>query len=343
MQCSNTHFATMLSMWSRGILISTFAGTAAEIVCQKDFQNTADMGGRADTDQRLGYWTEGAGHGHLLCQGIDANGTVVKSTCEFNGANIGFKTGWQSANPHGEVRWELTEVNGQSVSKGTLEVPAVYTEYELKSDDCGTGDGGDPFQFSDAMVVENKLGGTSATITALAFLNDGKKKDVLKKGKAVYSVEADMGSCKLEMMVKIPVNPDGDTTFAININFHKDEGEEELNAGLTAENKDNMVEISSDLDAADGSKVVLVMARGLVCESTESNIANEDITISDLSRFPEDRSFTYSVSKSAADGCEFLYWDPTMTPFGGSGGSSGAVGLSLAGVAATLLTAVQLI
>jgi hypothetical protein len=333
----------MFSKLGQGIILSTLTSTNAEIVCQSDFQGTTDMGGRGENDQRLAYWVEGDGHAHLLCQGKMANGSYVQSTCEFRGGSIGFKTGWQSANPHGEVRWELTEVNGQAVSKGTIEVPSAYSKHALKSDGCGTGDGGDPFQFRDAMVVENKLGGTSATITALAFRNDGVKAEVLTN--EVYSVDADMGSCKLEMMVKIPVNPNGDTTFGISIRFHKDEGEEELNQGLTAANKDGMVEISSSLDAADGSKVALVMARGLICESSKQALANEDITISDLSNFPDDNTFTYSVKQSAASSCEFLYWDPTMTPFAGGGvtvtDTDRSFGAGLAGAVAALVTAVH--
>lgn len=308
--------------------VAALSGAWAAIVCQDDFEgvdpsSAEAKGGRKATDQRLGARFEKKGHAHLLCEGVDKNGTTVQSTAEFRGANIGFKSGWQSANPYGEVRWELTDVNGQQLPEyGDISIPGKYSKYLVCGDKPPKLDG-QVSQFSDAMVLENKLqpnSDHSATITALAFLNDDAKSSVLE-GEA-YSIEQDMGGCKLEMMVKVPVNADGDTTFTININFHKDEGEAALNAGLTARNENGMIVIDSSLQTSDGSKTALSMASSLICvekdAATGKSLSNEDVTISDLSNFPkESRSFTYTIPKEVTEDqkCYDLYWDPGMTPF----------------------------
>lgn len=328
----------MRSLCGQLAQVAALSGAWAEIVCMDNFEGVDPtspdaLGGRNATDQRLGAMFEKVGHGHLKCEGLDSEGSIVQVTAELRGANIGFKAGWQSANPFGEVRWALTDVNGEQLPEfGEITIPQKYQKYLI----CGDNPpniGNGIAQFSDALVLENKLqpaSARSATITALAFLNDAKKASVLN-GNEVYSLEQDMGGCKMEFMVKVPVNTAGDTTFAININFHMDnteanpKAEEELNAGLTARNVNGMVVIDSALTTSDGSKTALAMAESLICvkagATTGTSLDSKDVTISDLSGFPADRSFTYTIPKAVTDAgqCDFLYWDPTATPFATKG------------------------
>jgi hypothetical protein len=293
---------------------TTAAPHATGMTCIQDFQGSYELGGRSMSDNRLGTKMEQPGHGHLLCEGVNVTGGIVRTTTEFRAGNIGMKTGWQSANPFGEARFNLVEVNGVSLTFGTLAIKSGYEQHKI----CGSGQ--DVWQFADAMVIENTLSDSATKITGYAFLNEATKNTVMA-GETLFSVPLAMGSCKLEVVVAIPVNANGDTTFAVEVMFHRDEGEEELNNGLrlNSAGEELIIESDSKLGMADGTNKTMTMAKGVVCAKTKTAVPASAITLT-LPNMPQETRFVYSVARSAVAECEMLYWDPTMTPYGGDQG-----------------------
>merc|ERR1712232_135564 len=137
-----------------------------------------------DTDQKLGAWKESNGNAHLLCESSIVDGRVVRTTTELKRGKVGFKTGWQSANPYGQINFEVTSVNEHQTSEGSIGIVSGYDKYKV----CGSADGGDPWQFGDVMgIINNVGGGNGAQIMAYAFRNDATK-EIVMAGENLFSI-----------------------------------------------------------------------------------------------------------------------------------------------------------
>ena len=82
---------------------------------------------------------------------------LIHSDTQYFRTELGMKMGWQSANPDGEIRARLIEINGVELStddngngnaKATTVIAPGYENYKL----CGNGDGGTPWEFGDALA-----------------------------------------------------------------------------------------------------------------------------------------------------------------------------------------------
>jgi hypothetical protein len=349
------------------LLVGVLASAAlAKPTClsNHDFNGPA-RGGRARSDQMLGVYKENKWTGHLLCEsGLLPDGRVVRVKTEMQHGKIGFGTGFQSANPHGVILFNLNKVNGVSLGPDDANKKDgnITINPEKKWQDqliCGDGSGGSYWQFDKGMSIINSLAGGTKLI-GYAFKNDADKATLLA-GEELFSVDGSMLGCKLEVVVEMPVPATGDMTFDVQVKVEIDatakrpNKEPEYNAGLKLNNLAEDIEITTDQETAakmrnntiNGSSVILSMSKGLVCKKTKQKVAASEITITGVAEWDPAKggnTFGYTVKRATIVNCESLYWDPTMAPFGGyeivSAGSKtfpGFMALAMASVAAVVL------
>ena len=110
-ECING-FSKNTAMPARAMLLSAclaaaVTGASATLGCAGGmgaFQTDNRPDGWVDTDQRFAVWQESDGHHHILCESGVVSGKVTRTTVEQMRSELGLKTGWQSANPDGEIR-----------------------------------------------------------------------------------------------------------------------------------------------------------------------------------------------------------------------------------------------
>ena len=156
----------LLSMLAPALLLSaciavTVHGAAATLGCaggMEAFKSDNRPAGWAEADQRFAVYQESSGHHHILCESGVESGKVTRTTVYQMRTELGLKTGWQSANPSGEIRVRVTEVNGVPLSTEMDGNAAATTAFATGYDShklCGTGDGSSPWEIGDALALKS--------------------------------------------------------------------------------------------------------------------------------------------------------------------------------------------
>ena len=77
-------------------------------------------------------------------------------------------------------------------------------------------------------------------MTTFGFRSEAAKKAALAN-ETLFSVAANMGSCKLEVVAEIPVPASGDLSFKLQFFVHHDTDEETINKGLASSEVGNEI------------------------------------------------------------------------------------------------------
>jgi len=235
---------------------------------------------------------------------------------EFKLAGIGIGGHWgQALFQLLDTRFRLKEVNGVSLStemdgnaKATTVVPTSYEKYKV----CSSGDDNSFMEFGDALVLESTYANADLSglkVSAFGFRSEDAKKRVLE-GNQLFAVDANMGSCRMEIVIEIPVPSSGNLSFKIEFYVHNATNENQINAALKTQEVGNEILVTFD------DTELMGMSTGLVCKNTKmavpaSNVARERVY--DASQV---EVWKYSVPRSAVAACGAVVFDPRMTPAG---------------------------
>jgi hypothetical protein len=96
-------------------------------------------------------------------------------------------------------------------AKATTVIPTSYEKYKV----CSSGDGNSFLEFGDAMVLESTYADIPGLkVSVFGFRSEDAKQQVLE-GNKLFAVDANMGSCRMEIVVEIPVPESGDLSFEV--------------------------------------------------------------------------------------------------------------------------------
>jgi hypothetical protein len=209
----------------------------------------------------------------------------------------------------------VSKVNGVELSteedgnaKATTNIPSKYEKYKVCSSDS------DSFmEFGDALVLESTFADIPGLkVTAFGFRSEDAKQRALE-GEQLFAVDANMGSCRMEIVVEIPVPESGNLTFEVQFyvhGSHKGKSEEEINAALETKEVGNEIVVTYD-DAE-----LMGMSTGLVCESTKLAVPASNVTRARVPGSSQGEVWEYSVPRSTVAACGSVVFDPRMTPAG---------------------------
>jgi hypothetical protein len=290
---------------------------------EEQFQKDARPAGWVLADQRFGARKEADGHHHIKCESArtpaqgNTTTTFTRATMEFKLAEIGIGGQWgEELFKLPETRFRLQEVNGVSLStetngnaKATTVVPKIYEKYKICSSDQNKFT-----EFGDALVLESTYASfPGLKVSAFGFRSEAAKKQVLQ-GNQLFAVDANMGSCRMEIVAEIPVPTSGNFSFKIQFYVHGSgwgKTESEINAALQTR------EVGNEIVVKYNSTELMGMSTGLVCKNTKLAVPASKVTL----KRQDDASdqgevWKYSVPRSAVASCEALVFDPRMTPAG---------------------------
>ena len=285
-----------------------------------EFENSPRPSGWNNADQRFGAKKEKEGHHHIKCESAKTltagNLTYTRATMEFKLAEIGIGGQWgEELFKLLETRFRVHKVNGVHLSteedgnsKATTVIPDSYKKYMVCSSD------GDSFmEFGDALVLESTYAGIPGLkVTAFGFRSEDAKQRVLD-GNQLFAVDANMGSCRMEIVVEIPVPANGDLSFEVQFYVHGSQGgksEEEINNALKTKEVGNEIVVTYD-DAE-----LMGMSTGLVCKNTKLAVPSSNVTRERVPDYSQGEVWKYSVNRSAVTACGSVVFDPRMTPLG---------------------------
>ena len=246
---------------------------------------------------------------------------------------IGFGTGWQSANPLGSVYFELKNLNGNALTNGVISICDGYNNSVSSGGQlvCGAGSMGSYWQFDKGMCIKNTLPAVTGftegvNLYGYSFRNDAAKTALLA-GETLFSVDASMLGCKLEVVVELPIPTSGTLSFEVQTRIERDTEETVYNQGLTIREANNQIEILTPQATADSMRnnslpgmnnVLIVMAKGLICKNTGLAVPQSDIAItvgsanggaiSNFNNNAAENTFTYTIQRTNIASCGSLYW-----------------------------------
>ena len=289
---------------------------------EHEFQHNARPAGWSNADQRFGAKKEADGHHQIKCESArtPAAGnttTYTRATMEFKLAQIGIGGQWGEALfKLPETRFRVQEVNGVELStetngnaKATTVVPTAYEKYKV----CSHGDSKSFTEFGDALVLESTYASfPGLKVSAYGFRSEAVKKSVLQ-GNQLFSVDANMGSCRMEIVAEIPVPASGNFSFKIRFYVHGSgwgKTEEQINAGLQTQ------EVGNEIVVTFNSTELMGMSTGLVCKSTKLAVPAANVTREKVAggSSTQGEVWKYSVPRAAVASCAALVFDPRMTP-----------------------------
>ena len=305
-------------------LMLLHAACCAALDCsgsQHEFEHDAARpAGWKNADQRFAAKKERDGHHQIKCESArtPAEGnktTFTRATMEFKLADIGIGGQWGEALfTLPETRFRIQEVNGVNLSeendgnaKATTVVPPSYEKYKL----CSSGDDNSFMEFGDALVLESTYAGfPGLKVSAYGFRSEEAKKRVLE-GNQLFAVNADMGSCRMEIVAEIPVPANGTLSFKIRFYVHNEgwgKTEEEINAALQTR------EVGSEIVVSYQDTELMGMSTGLVCKSTKLAVPAANVTRERIDGAFQGEVWKYSVPRSLVASCGAVVFDPRMTP-----------------------------
>ena len=289
---------------------------------EHEFQHNARPAGWSNADQRFGAKKEADGHHHIKCESARTTAagnttTYTRATMEFKLAEIGIGGQWGEALfTLPETRFRVQEVNGVELStetngnaKATTVVPTAYEKYKV----CSHGDSKSFTEFGDALVLESTYASfPGLKVSAYGFRSEDAKKRVLD-GNQLFAIDADMGSCRMEIVAEIPVPANGTLSFMIQFYVHGSgwgKTEEEINAALQTR------EVGNEIVVTFNSTELMGMSTGLVCKSTKLAVPAANVTAERVDGSFQGEVWKYSVPRSVVASCGAVVFDPRMTPAG---------------------------
>ena len=309
------------------LMLLPVLGGCATLGCsngEHEFEHNARPAGWTNADQRFGARKEADGHHQIKCESArtPAAGnttTYTRATMEFKLAEIGIGGQWGDALfKLPETRFKINEVNGVQLeteangnAKATTVVPTAYEKYKV----CSHGDGGSFMEFGDALVLESTYASfPGLKVSAFGFRSDAAKQSVLQ-GNQLFSVDANMGSCRMEIVAEIPVPTNTSVDFSFKIRFYVhgsgwNKTEEQINAGLVTQEVGNEIVVKFD------NTELMGMSTGLVCKDTALPVPASNVTREKVAggASTQGEVWKYSVPRAAVASCGALVFDPRMTP-----------------------------
>ena len=311
------------------VLMLLHAASCAALECsggEHEFENSPRPAGWTNADQRFGVKKESDGHHHIKCESARTptagteSVTYTRATMEFKLAEIGIGGQWgevlfQLMETVQETRFRVKEVNGVSLSteqdgnaKATTVVPTSYEKYKV----CSSGDDDSFMEFGDALVLESTYANADLSglkVSAFGFRSEDAKKRVLE-GNQLFAVDANMGSCRMEIVIEIPVPTSGDLSFEVEFYVHNATNEDQINAALKTQEVGNEILVTYD------DTELMGMSTGLVCKSTTLAVPASNVTRERVDDGSKGEVWKYSVPRSAVAACGAVVFDPRMTPAG---------------------------
>jgi len=316
---------TLPKMRAAVLLLLMHVACCAALECsggQHNFEHDAlRPAGWRNADQRFATKKEREGHHHIKCESartaVEGNKTTfTRATMEFKLAEIGIGGQWGEALfTLPETRFRVREVNGVELStetdgnaKATTVVPPSYEKYKVceEADNSFT-------EFGDALVLESTYASfPGLKVSAYGFRSEDAKKRVLD-GNQLFAIDADMGSCRMEIVAEIPVPANGTLSFMIQFYVHGSgwgKTEEEINAALQTR------EVGNEIVVTFNSTELMGMSTGLVCKSTKLAVPAANVTAERVDGSFQGEVWKYSVPRSVVASCGAVVFDPRMTPAG---------------------------
>ena len=204
---------------------------------------------------------------------------------------------------------DLVRANGidlwaASDSNVNYNIAPGWDQYRI----CGDGTVANRWQFGDAMAIQ-------ATFTAIAgvkmttygFRSEAAKCAALE-GDNTFTVPFDMGGCRLQVVVEIPVPGNGPLSFEVVFSVHHGQSGKEnaINAALVS------TQVEQDIVISYESRELVSMQTGLVCKQTEQAIPEAAIQREQPSG--DGVALIFQVQPYALQNCQSVVWDPLLSP-----------------------------
>jgi hypothetical protein len=188
-----------------------------------------------------------------------------------------------------------------------FDIAPGWDQYKI----CGDGTDMSKWQFGDVMAIQATFTAVSGVkMTTYGFRSEAAKCDALG-GENTFTVPYEMGKCRLELVVEIPVPGTGPLSFVVRFYVNHGEGGKEgtINEALVS------TQVEQDIVVSYESRELASMQIGLVCKQTEQAIPEAAI-----SREPPNIGdgpgvkWIFEVQRYALQNCQSVVWDPLFTP-----------------------------